>query len=984
MSSKSPIQLGAVAAYEPFRRVNSLNYSERFDNAIWTKTKSSIVADAVAAPPGFTGNLADKLVEDNTTGGHQVIQNTNNKLAVSTTYTFSVYAKAAERTSIDVQALALDGATVPRAIFNLGDGTVTSTADGATAAISSIGSGWYRCSITFSSGTGASATNVYVLLYNGADSYAGDGASGAYIFGAQFQQGSTATAYESTGPMQVLYDRSGNGRHGYLGSTKGAGLDGTGLVLPGVSGAYASAPDSAALSITGDIDIRVKCAAADWTPSAVQHLAAKFVFTASNNRAYFLRIETAGKLEFGYSITGIDGFSELSTVATGVTDGATKWVRCTVDVNDGSGNHVTRFYLSDDGSAWTQLGTDVTTVGTIAIFDSTATLEIGTRDGGSGTGAFAGTIYRVQILNGIAGTVAFDADFAAQPLGAGSFAESSANAAIVSVNAAAADSNDPAFSGTGLFFTTDDYAQIADGAWNNFGAAFTVFVIFKAAAQASKVLAAQYDISSQRAWLMYSDASAISKLHIILSNSGAYDAASKDYTGSQVALDDTWHSAAFTFNAGTLKLYVDGVEDTSPTKTQDGGMVSIFNSTAAISLGAYLNGGAPTQFLTGTEGVFVPLPTALTALQVAQLHAYYKTQLAAVGVTLPAGPDVVEPVLASAAVPAAGTTVVLTFTETETQPLLPASSITGFSVTVNSVTRSISSASRTANAQITLTLASPVGPGQTVLVSYTPGNVTDSASFANALAAFSNSAVTNNSTADIIAPTLSAAAVPSAGATVVLDFTEAGSSPLLPATSVTGFSVTVAGVSRSITAAARTASTQITLTLASLVYPAQVVLVSYSGGNVTDSAAVPNSLATITNAAVTNNSTADAVAPILATATVADAGTTVALTFVESASPPLLPASGVTGFSLTTNGLSVVIASATRTASTTITLTLGQTIHAGDVVLLSYSGGNVTDSASPANSLATVTNAAVTNNSLIEAGFGERLQLMYTRRKRMF
>ena len=50
--------------------------------------------------------------------------------------------------------------------------------------------------------------------------------------------------------------------------TGGAYIDGTnGLVLSGLFGNYASTPDSAALSITGDIDIKCKVAMADWTPS---------------------------------------------------------------------------------------------------------------------------------------------------------------------------------------------------------------------------------------------------------------------------------------------------------------------------------------------------------------------------------------------------------------------------------------------------------------------------------------------------------------------------------------------------------------------------------------------------------------------------------------------------------------------------------------------------------------------------------------------
>ena len=56
------------------------------------------------------------------------------------------------------------------------------------------------------------------------------------------------------------------------------------LRLPGLSGNYLSTPDTAATSVTGDIDIRVKVALDDWTPSATQTLDSE-VTTATANRS---------------------------------------------------------------------------------------------------------------------------------------------------------------------------------------------------------------------------------------------------------------------------------------------------------------------------------------------------------------------------------------------------------------------------------------------------------------------------------------------------------------------------------------------------------------------------------------------------------------------------------------------------------------------------------------------------------------------------
>lgn len=112
--------------------------------------------------------------------------------------------------------------------------------------------------------------------------------------------------------------------------------------------------------------------------------------------------------------------------------------------------------------------------------------------------------------------------------------------------------------------------------------------------------------------------------------------------------------------------------------------------------------------------------------------------------TVPVEEDTTAPVFASASVAAAGSTMIVNLTETESPPLLPASDITGFTVTVNAVPVTISSATRTGPTEITLTLATVVEQGDTVTISYSPGNVTDSAS--NAMAAFSTQPVTNDST----------------------------------------------------------------------------------------------------------------------------------------------------------------------------------------------------------------------------------------------
>lgn len=174
------------------------------------------------------------------------------------------------------------------------------------------------------------------------------------------------------------------------------------LSLPGVYGNYAETPDSPAVSITGDIDIRIRLAMTDWTPAGVQVLLMK---SATNNNSFRTFISTNGRPRFDYSVDGVNFVILNATAAPSVADGAALGIRISVDVNDGAGNHVVKFWTSTDfGPAnpgtWTQLGSTVTNAGTISLFDGTAPLRLGDRDN-----PLAGKVYYAELRNGIDGPV---------------------------------------------------------------------------------------------------------------------------------------------------------------------------------------------------------------------------------------------------------------------------------------------------------------------------------------------------------------------------------------------------------------------------------------------------------------------------------------------------------------------------------------------------------------------------------------------------
>lgn len=179
---------------------NLLLRSEEVDNAAWTKLRTTVSANAAAAPDG--NSTADKLTEDTTASNTHVAFN---DVVISTQqkYTFSVFAKAAGRTQLSLNQF-LTGVTAG-ANFDLSAGTATATGAGTNATITNMGNGWYRCAFTFdlSAATFTTIRAEVRLMSGGAESYTGDGTSGIYLWGGQVEAGSFATSYIATTSAQV-------------------------------------------------------------------------------------------------------------------------------------------------------------------------------------------------------------------------------------------------------------------------------------------------------------------------------------------------------------------------------------------------------------------------------------------------------------------------------------------------------------------------------------------------------------------------------------------------------------------------------------------------------------------------------------------------------------------------------------------------------------------------------------------------------------
>ncbi len=391
------------------------------------------------------------------------------------------------------------------------------------------------------------------------------------------------------------------------------------LYLPGVATNYASAPDSAALDITGDIDIRVKVALDDWTPSGQVALVSKWQSTATS-RSFALIVNTSGTLAFQRSVDSVATLLATSSVATGIADGATKWVRATCLVNNGSGSSDVNFYTSDDGITWTQLGTTQTTAGTTATYSGTAVLEVGSITNGAGSNS-RGKFFRAQVLNGIGGTVAFDANFenSITSLLQTSFTESSTNGATVTINRSGST-----FRSAGVI----DAGYLYPGATNTFAASATDFLNFGASDSMSIIMAVrQWDTPISNGYWMHKGTSSNTAYWYIRNQSTNYttqflsvdaDGTVLAANGPTSAIPGTLDSKAFTLNRSTALAtsYRNAVGGTSvSTTTTD----SISNpGTLRIGTDAVLAG-----FMSAEIYAAAVFRSVLTAAQIRQISNYF-------------------------------------------------------------------------------------------------------------------------------------------------------------------------------------------------------------------------------------------------------------------------------------------------------------------------------------------------------------------------
>lgn len=172
---------------------NLTTYSEQFDNAAWTN--ADFVISANVGKDSQEETTADKLAPNAVNAAHQVSQvptTTDN-----TDVTASIEVKVDGYDFISFVVSQKDGSLLSQ-YFNIKSGVVG--AGGQNAQIVSLNNGWYRCSLTYNTLSGATPTTVRIRVneFDGVSTLSGDSIKGVLVSRAQVTESSKPLPYVKT------------------------------------------------------------------------------------------------------------------------------------------------------------------------------------------------------------------------------------------------------------------------------------------------------------------------------------------------------------------------------------------------------------------------------------------------------------------------------------------------------------------------------------------------------------------------------------------------------------------------------------------------------------------------------------------------------------------------------------------------------------------------------------------------------------------
>jgi len=179
---------------------NIFQYSEQFSNAAWLPFASTITANSTTAPNGTL--TADTLTGDGTSSAHRIAPAPAASISVvsGTTYTASCYVKKNTNDFFQIFFQAGQFTANAFANFDVNNGVLGTVGSAATATITNVGGGWYRCSIT-STAISTATSGVNFGLVTSATATRNETntlSTSVFLWGAQLVESSSALDYQMT------------------------------------------------------------------------------------------------------------------------------------------------------------------------------------------------------------------------------------------------------------------------------------------------------------------------------------------------------------------------------------------------------------------------------------------------------------------------------------------------------------------------------------------------------------------------------------------------------------------------------------------------------------------------------------------------------------------------------------------------------------------------------------------------------------------
>ena len=191
-TTTTAVDTGAIRSIAPTVQ-NLLLYSQDVSNASWGKTNVTVTSDTITAPDGTL--TADKI-EATAAAATTMIQDVAS--AGAPLITFSVYAKKGTGATVAntfVLRNQTTATTLLNILFNYDTGAITYTTGTAGVSAEDVGGGWWKISLTVSSGFSINNTVRVYSCFRGDVMAAGDY---AYVWGAQLVQANCPGSYAPT------------------------------------------------------------------------------------------------------------------------------------------------------------------------------------------------------------------------------------------------------------------------------------------------------------------------------------------------------------------------------------------------------------------------------------------------------------------------------------------------------------------------------------------------------------------------------------------------------------------------------------------------------------------------------------------------------------------------------------------------------------------------------------------------------------------